>query len=262
MELNLRGRKAFVTGASRGIGAAIARGLAEEGVDVALFTRNPPDCEALSQDLANAHGVMTPIIQLDFLDRARIRPAVVEGIEMLGGLDILVNNAAGFFRGGLTDIPEDILEENFMIKPIGLMRMTRECAQELEKSDQARIINLSGTRGREPSPYSMLSGPINMGTNSVTKAMANLYGPKGITVNAICPGSTDTDRWDDLVERTMRDHGLNQQDAERKLCEEVPLRCVIRVEDVADLTVFLASSRASRITGTAINVDGGRTRSI
>jgi len=92
--------------------------------------------------------------------------------------------------------------------------------------------------------------------------MANLFGPKGITVNAICPGSTDTDRWDDLVERTMRDHGLNQQDAEQKLCEEVPLRCVIRMTDISDLAIFLASSRASRITGTAINVDGGRTRSI
>jgi len=262
MEMNLRGRKAFVTGASRGIGAAIARGLAEEGVDVALFTRNPSDCEALSKDLGNAHGVKAPIIQLDFLERARIEPAVAEGIAVLGGLDILVNNAAGFFRGGLMDIPEDVLEENFMIKPIGLMRMTRECAPHLEKSDQARVINLSGTRGREPSPYSMLSGPINMGTNSVTKAMANLFGPKGITVNAICPGSTDTDRWDDLVERTMRDHGLNQQDAEQKLCEEVPLRCVIRMTDISDLAIFLASSRASRITGTAINVDGGRTRSI
>lgn len=262
MELNLRGRKAFVTGASRGIGAAIARGLAEEGVDVALFTRNPTDCEDLARELRNENSIQAPIIQLDLLERDRIKPAVAEGISALGEIDILVNNAAGFFRGGLTDIPEDILEQNFMIKPIGLMRMTRECAPYLEKSDQARIINLSGTRGREPSPYSMLSGPINMGTNSVTKAMANLFGAKGITVNAICPGSTDTDRWDDLVERTMRDHDLDKDDAERRLCAEVPLRCVIRMVDVADLAVFLASSRASRITGTAINVDGGRTRSI
>ena len=95
MEMNLRGRKAFVTGASRGIGAAIARGLAEEGVDVALFTRNPSDCETLSKNLGNAHGVKAPIIQLDFLERARIEPAVAEGIAALGGLDTLV------FAGGI-----------------------------------------------------------------------------------------------------------------------------------------------------------------
>ena len=101
-----------------------------------------------------------------------------------------------------------------------------------------------------------------MGTNSATKALANLFGPKGITVNAICPGSTDTDRWDELVERTMRIHGLDKKGAETLICEEVPLGCVIRMQDVADLAVFIASSRASRISGTAINVDGGRSRGI
>ncbi|MBO43257.1 MAG: hypothetical protein CMM28_05990 [Rhodospirillaceae bacterium] len=262
MNLNLTGRKAIITGASRGIGSAIAKGLAEEGVNVALLGRNPAACRALSEALAGDYGVQAPIIQLDLLERERIKPAVDEAVESLGGLDILVNNAAGFYRGGLTDIPEDVLEQNFIIKPIGLMRMARECVSYLEKSDQARIINLSGTRGREPSLHSTMSGPINMGTNSATKALANLFGPKGITVNAICPGSTDTDRWDELIERTMKLHGLDEEGAKALICEEVPLRCVIHMEDIADLAVFLASSRAARISGTAINVDGGRTRSI
>jgi 3-oxoacyl-[acyl-carrier protein] reductase len=262
MKMNLKGRKAIITGASRGIGAAIARGFAEEGVHVALLSRKPSDCEALSKELIEKHAVQAPVVQLDLLERERIKPAVEEAVEALGGLDILVNNAAGFYRGGLTDIPEDVLEENFIIKPIGLMRMARECVSYLEKSDQARVINLSGTRGREPSLHSTMSGPINMGTNSATKALANLFGPKGITVNAICPGSTDTDRWDELVERTMTLHGLDKAGAEALICEEVPLGCVIHMEDVADLAVFLASSRAARISGTAINVDGGRTRSI
>lgn len=262
MEFNLKGRKAIVTGASRGIGAAIALGLAEEGVDVALLSRKPADCEALAAEIVEQHGVKALIVQLDLLERDRIKPAVDEAVAALGSLDILVNNAAGFFRGGLMDIPEDILEENFVIKPIGLMRMARECLPHLEKSDQARVINLSGTRGREPSLHSTMSGPINMGTNSATKALANLFGPKGITVNAICPGSTDTDRWDELVERTMRLYDVDAAGAEAIICKEVPMGCVIRKEDVADLAVFLASSRAARITGTAINVDGGRTRSI
>lgn len=263
MELNLKGRKAIVTGASRGIGAAIARGLAEEGVDVALFSRDPSQCSDLARELSEKFGVSAPVIALDLLDVARIKAAVSEGVELLGGrLDILVNNAGGATRGSLFDVDDEAWEENFTIKPIGLMRMSRECAPYLEKSDQARIVNLSGTRGREPAHQSTLAGPINMGTNSATKVLANLLGPKGITVNAICPGSTNTRRWDELVSITMEKFDLDKAGAEARLCTEVPLGCVIRVEDIADMAVFLASGRASRVSGTAINVDGGRTRSI
>jgi NAD(P)-dependent dehydrogenase (short-subunit alcohol dehydrogenase family) len=263
MDLQLKGRKAIVTGASRGIGAAIANGLAAEGVDVALFSRDPSQCAALATELETEHGVKAPVVALDLLEPARIRPAVEEGVAALGGsLDILVNNAGGATRGSLFEVPDEAWDENFIIKPIGLMRMSRECAPYLEKSDQARIVNLSGTRGREPAHQSTLAGPINMGTNSATKVLANLLGPKGITVNAICPGSTNTRRWDELVNITMEKFGLDQAGADAQLCKEVPLGCVIRVEDIADCAVFLASGRASRISGTAINVDGGRTRSI
>jgi len=262
MDMNLKGRKAIITGASRGIGAAIAKGLAEEGVDVALFSRDPSLCTDLAKEIIDTYGVKAPIVQLDLLKRDTIKSAVEEGVTALGGLDILVNNAGGATRGSILDVPDDAWEQNFMIKPIGLMRMTRECVVHLEKSDQGRVINLAGTRGREPSPYAALSGPINMGTNSATKAMANLLGPMGITVNAINPGSTNTRRWDELVQLTMRDHNVDEAGAIAHLCREVPLGCVIKVEDIADMAVFLASSRAARVTGTAVNVDGGRTRTI
>jgi NAD(P)-dependent dehydrogenase (short-subunit alcohol dehydrogenase family) len=103
------------------------------------------------------------VVQLDLLERDRIKPAVDEAAAALGGIDILVNNAAGFYRGGLMEFPENLLEENFIIKPIGLMRMARECLPYLEKSDPGHVINLSGTRGREPSLHSTMSGPINIG---------------------------------------------------------------------------------------------------
>ena len=108
----------------------------------------------------------------------------------------------------------------------------------------------------------MMSGPINFGTLSVTKALANELGPFGITVNAIAPGSTRTRRWDELVSITARERKLSEKEAEAHLLREVPLGRVIEPEDVADLAVFLASARAGNISGTAINVDGGRTRSI
>ena len=107
-----------------------------------------------------------------------------------------------------------------------------------------------------------MSGPINLGTLSITKALANEFGPYGITVNAICPGSTDTGRWTELVNIAAKERGVSVEEATKHLVREVPMGRVVVPEDIAGLTVFLASKQAAMITGTAINVDGGRTRGI
>jgi NAD(P)-dependent dehydrogenase (short-subunit alcohol dehydrogenase family) len=114
----------------------------------------------------------------------------------------------------------------------------------------------------QPAVHSMMSGPINFGSLSPTEAMANEIGPFGITVNAITPGSTRTRRFTELVEIMGRERNLSLEKAEQWLLQEVPLGKVIDPDDIADLAVFLASARARQISGTAINVDGGRTRSI
>jgi 3-oxoacyl-[acyl-carrier protein] reductase len=263
MELSLANRKAIISGANRGIGRSIAFAYAAEGIHLALLGRNREACTALAQDLAARHPkVKCVAVHVDLEAPQTIKPAVEESAGALGGVDILVNCAGGAYRGKLSEIPDDAWERYFKVKPLGLIRMTREAIPYLKRSEQARVINISGTRGREPSPQSVMAGPINFGTLSVTKAMANELGPLGITVNAIAPGSTRTRRWDELVSITAREHGLSHEKAEKRLLEEVPLGIVIEPEDVADLAVFLASARARAISGTAINVDGGRTRSI
>jgi 3-oxoacyl-[acyl-carrier protein] reductase len=264
MDLDLKGRIAFVTGASRGIGKAIALALAAEGVHLALFGRDVERCEKLAQELRAAQqGIRVAVIALD-LEKgvAAIKPAVAAGVKEMGGIDILVNCAGGAYRGRLNEIPDDAWERYFAVKPLGLIRMTREALPWLKQSKQARIINISGTRGREPGGVSVMSGPINLGTLSITKALANEFGPLGITVNAICPGSTDTGRWTELVNITARERGESTAEAVKHLVREVPLGRVVVPEDIAGLTVFLASRAAAMITGTAINVDGGRTRGI
>lgn len=263
MDLALRGRKAVISGANRGIGRSIALAYAAEGIHLALLGRNREACAELAQEIAKAFpGIKCVCVYVDLEQPESIRPAVEESVRALGGLDILVNCAGGAYRGKLAEIPDDLWERYFKVKPLGLIRMTRESVQHLRKSDQGRVINISGTRGREPGPQSVMAGPINFGTLSVTKALANELGPLGITVNAIAPGSTRTRRWDELVSITMREHKLSQKEAEARLLEEVPLGIVIEPEDISDLAVFLASARARAITGTSINVDGGRTRSI
>ena len=263
MELGLKNRTAFITGTSRGIGLVIAKAFAAEGVHLALFGRDEARCEALALDLRKQYpGQKAFAVWHDFHKPESIKPAVDKAASELGRVDILVNCAGGAYRGRLGEIPDDEWERYFRVKPLGLIRMTRETLPYLRKSNQARVINLSGTRGREPEAHSMMSGPINMGTLSLTKAMANEFGPFGITVNAIAPGSTATRRWTELVGITARERGESAEEAEKFLLREVPLGKVITPEAIADLAVFLASARAGLISGTAINVDGGRTRGI
>jgi NAD(P)-dependent dehydrogenase (short-subunit alcohol dehydrogenase family) len=263
MDLHLKGRIAFVTGASRGIGKSIATAFAAEGVSVGLFGRDLERCNAVAQELRAKHpGIRAAVIELDLAKPKTIKPAVEKGIAELGGVDILVNCAGGAYRGRLEEIPDDLWESYFAIKPLGLIRMTREAAPYLRKSTQGRIINISGTRGREPQGVQVMSGPINLGTLSITKAMANEFGKNGITVNAISPGSTDTGRWTELVGIHAKEHGISIQEAEKHLVADVPMGRVVKPGDISDLAVFLASERAGMITGCNINVDGGRTRGI
>ena len=264
MDFNLKGRTAFITGASRGIGKAIAEALAAEGANLGLFGRDLERCEQVAKELcAKYTGIRIAVVPLDLEQgTAAIKPAIEQGVKELGAIDILVNCAGGAYRGRLTEIPDELWEDYFAVKPLGLIRMTREALPYLKKSPQARIINISGTRGREPGGVSVMSGPINLGTLSITKALANEFGPYGITVNAICPGSTDTGRWTELVEITAREKKLSIEAATKHLVADVPMGRVVVPQDIAGLAVYLASEQAGMITGTAINVDGGRTRGI
>ena len=263
MDLGLKGRVAFVTGASRGIGRQIATALAAEGVNLGLFGRDLERCNAVAKELGDRHpGLRIAVVALDLAERAAIKPAVEKAIAALGAVDILVNCAGGAYRGRLEEIPDELWESYFAVKPLGLIRMTRETIPYLKKSTQGRVINISGTRGREPHGVQVMSGPINLGTLSLTKAMANEFGPAGITVNAICPGSTDTGRWTELVAIRAREHGISVQEAEKQLTADVPMGRVVKPQDVADCAVFLASARAGMISGVSINVDGGRSRAI
>jgi NAD(P)-dependent dehydrogenase (short-subunit alcohol dehydrogenase family) len=261
--LGLKGRKAFVTGASRGIGAAIAEALAAEGVSLALFGRDTAACSELAERLAKRHpGIAIVACHLDLEKPATLDGAIAKAASTLGGCDILINCAGGAYRGRLEDVPEGAWESSFQVKPFGLIRMTKACLPLLRKSNQGRIINIAGTHGREPSAFSLVSSPINLATLGVTKALANELGPQGITVNAINPGPTDTGRWKELVKMTTEERHISTEEAEKLLNRDAPLGRVGTPQDIAGLAVFLSSMQASMISGVSINVDGGRSRSI
>ncbi len=262
MNLGLKDRIAFITGANRGIGAGIAKAFAEEGIHLGLFARNIPECNTVADQIRTSAGVRVCVEHMDFRQPDTLVPAVKHAVESLGGVDILINCAGGAKRGHFHEVSDEDWDNCFAVKPLGLIRMTRAVLPFIERSDQARIINLAGTRGREPNAFSAIAGPINMGTLSLTKLMANELGRKGITVNAINPGSTNTRRWTNLIDVYAKEQNVSREEAEKALVEEVPLGRVVDIADISDLAIFLASARAGMISGTAINVDGGRSRSI
>jgi 3-oxoacyl-[acyl-carrier protein] reductase len=262
MVLGLKGRIAFVTGASRGIGLAIAEALADEGVHVGVFGRDEAACAEVARSLSQRPaGVRAQSFMLDFEQPATIRTAVEAAASHFGGVDILVNCAGGSKRGWINDLADEDWERAFRVKPIGLMRMTRESLPFLKRSKQGRVINISGNRGREPRS-SVMGGPINLGTHSLTKALANEFGKFGITVNAVAPGFTKTRRWDEFLAVGARDANISVREMEKQLIAEIPMGRVLLPEDIADTVIFLASARAGMITGTAVYVDGGNSRSI
>jgi NAD(P)-dependent dehydrogenase (short-subunit alcohol dehydrogenase family) len=259
MDLELKGRKAIISGANRGIGRVIAAALAAEGVHIAALGRNLPACEEAAAELRARHpGITAVAVKVDLGSRT-VDPAVAAAVKALGGASILVIRRAA---------PTAADSKKFLTKcgavfqgeATGAAPHDRATVPHLKRSTRAHHQHLRHPR-REPESHSMMSGPINFGTLS-RPAMANEFGPFGITVNAIAPGSTRTRRWDELVGITARERGLGIEAAEKFLLEEVPLGKVIDPQDVADLAVFLASARARLISGCAINVDGGRTRSI
>ncbi len=262
MDLGLNGRIAFVTGASMGIGEAIVRGLASEGVNVALFARSEDKCLKIIEDVKNLHNIQAFYSFVDFLKWDSIPTSVNRAAKALGGCDILVNCASGAPRGRLQDVSDEALDHYFQVKPSGYMKMARECLPYLEKSDQARIVNIGGHRGREPGPYSVTGSVGNAATISHTKWLANDVGRLGINVNAIDPGDVATYRWYNMIEREIKRSNVTREDAEKILLKDIPTGRITQPEDVANTVIFLASKAAKAITGTRIAVDGGNSAGI
>lgn len=260
MDLQLSGKRAFVTGGSRGIGKAVARVLAQEGCAVAIAARDPERLRAAADELTAATGALIVPVRIDTGDDASVRAAVAEATAALGGIDVLVNNAAQ--PGGqapppkLAELTREALFAEVEVKVMGYLRCAQAVAPQMIERGWGRIVNVSGLAAR--STGSIIGSVRNVSVAALTKNLADELGPHGITVTVVHPGLTRTEATPGVIQARADAFGLEPAAIEARMAQTNSVKRLIDAGEVADVIAFLASPRSGSINGDAIACGGGQ----
>ncbi|GHJ39823.1 SDR family NAD(P)-dependent oxidoreductase [Streptomyces sp. TS71-3] len=252
MDLGLAGRRAVVTGGSRGIGFAVGRALAAEGAAVALVARNAQGVKEQADRLSAETGAQVIGIAADTGDDASVSAMAEAAFGGLGGVDILVNNAAAI----MTAVSgEDHLEEQLNVKVRGYLRCIRALTPGMAERGWGRVVNIAGLAARHSGS---VTGSIrNVAVAAMTKNLADELGPQGINVTVVHPGATRTESMLQAVEERAAAAGLSPADVERQFAESVSIGRLVEPEEVASVVAFLASPLSVAINGDAVSAGGG-----
>lgn len=261
MELGLKGRSAIVTGASKGIGKAIARGLANEGVDVALFARTAAELEATAREIAAATGVRVLPLATDIRSDSAVKDAVQRVANELGPINILVNNAGGPIKRPERQItwPSTDWIDDVDTKTIGMLRMVKESVPHMPADGTGRIVNISGIASTSVLTSALTHGLNNAAMNHVASYLAADLASARITVNTIIPGLIATEWREFWAGNSAKARNMSKEQFLEHICESwgIVAKRWGTVEECADAVVFIASDRAAYINGAKLHVDGG-----
>jgi NAD(P)-dependent dehydrogenase (short-subunit alcohol dehydrogenase family) len=268
MDLGLEGKRAIVTGGSKGIGKAIARELAREGVDVAIVARGRDQLEAAARELASETKRRILPLVADVTSKEQVDRMVAEAAERLGGLHVLVNSGSppgGTATGPIETVIDEDLLQDFNVKYVGALRCVRAAIPFLKQQGWGRIINISGTNARNAGNLS--GGARNGALVHFTKTLAVHLGRHGITVNCVHPGQTRTERTPRLLAARAAELGVSPEEAERRdYAPDSPrgnaIGRMVDASEIAHVTAFLASERSWAISGELIVATGGAGRAV
>jgi len=255
VDLGLKGRRAVVTGGSKGIGLAVARELASEGVSVAICARTADELENAAQELRGLGGTVYSQC-VDVTDAERVSDFIANAANALGGIDILVNNAGAAHPGGFATLTDEAWQGDLDVKLFSQIRCTRAALVHLRKSSAPRVINVNAVYARYPDPKFFATTVCRAACLNFNKVLALELGPEGILVNSVNIGYVVTPQWTNIHQLQAPELSTEEFFATRA-ADEVPLGRFGTVEETSGMIAFLASNRASYITGASIDIAGG-----
>jgi 3-oxoacyl-[acyl-carrier protein] reductase len=257
MDLGIRGKAALVTAASKGMGKATAMGLAAEGCRVLMCARTEADIEAAAEEVRAKTGAEVIAMPADVTRKEDVDRLVARAEQSFGGVDILVANAGGPPRGNLEEMTDEQWYGAFDTTVLFVVRLIRGVLPSMKRKRWGRILTIQSVSVKQPVPGLLLSNAVRPGTAGMVKTLSEELGKHNITINVVCPGKIMTDRFLGGVKQS----GLSREEYLARGGQDVPLGRVGTPEEFANVMVFLASERASYVTGVAMQVDGGLIRS-
>jgi 3-oxoacyl-[acyl-carrier protein] reductase len=257
MDFQLEAKVAIVTGASKGIGRAIAQTLSNEGMQLCLVARSKDLLETLSASLPNP----SLVVATDLSHPDAAQTVINATLERFGHLDALVNNAGATKRGDFLELTDIDWSDGFALKFFGTMRLSRAAWQHL-KETKGSIVNVSGIGGRTASAEFTIGGSVNAALLNFTKALADRGVTDGVRVNAINPGSILTERLETRVQKLALEKQVSAQEAALHMAENLRIARFGEPLEIARAVAFLVSALASYCQGVILDVDGGQTRTL
>jgi len=257
MDLGLKDCRAFIAGASRGLGKACAKSLADEGVRVFICSRGPEEIKSAAMEVGAAG-----CCPADVSEPSEVKRVVAEAITTLGGLDILVTNAGGPPTGAFERAADGDWNIGYQLTLMSAVRLIREALPALKASGRGRIVNLTGYGVKEPISDLVVSDSVRAGVTVMAKTIATDLAPFGITVNNIAPGPILTDRLAEILASRAKALGITLDEQMERFAAGIPMRRVGQPKEIGDLCAFLCSPQAGYVTGQSIVVDGGVNRSV
>lgn len=257
MDLGINNRIALVCGASKGLGKAVALGLGQEGARLAICSRNKENILKIASEISKTTGAEVLGISADLSRAEEARRFFKEAWEHFGRVDILVTNAGGPPSLPFAKITDDQWKSAFDLTLMSAVILIRECLPVMQEQRFGRIVNITSVAVKQPMEGLILSNTIRTGLIGLAKTLSNDYAPYNILINNVCPGVTLTERVKELSKALAAQKGISPEKVIQDWEAGIPMGRMGRPEELANLVVFLASDRASYITGTTIQVDGG-----
>ena len=262
MDLGINGKVALVAASSKGIGKAIAAALADEGVNLSIFSRSEEEIERTASKIKTRFGVDVLASAVDVTNKEQVDQVIENTAQTLGGIDILINNAGGPPFGFFEDFESSDWQNALELNLLSGIYLAKKVVPLMKKQNWGRIVNITSIAVKQPIDGLILSNTSRAGLIGFSKTLSNELAKHNILVNNICPGRIYTDRIKTLAEKRAAQSGIEYEKAIEEMEKDIPLRRIGTPEELAALACFLASERASYMTGTTIQVDGGLLRGL